>query len=160
MQIRFNKAIHMLLIQGFLVSLLPVKHSRAITKSDVNIRNMQSSKHNFLTSELCHHLPWRRSITGAGKRNLLKHFLQCFRVLLHDRMFLYNNSDQTWFSDTFTSARTCGRCWNQSLKPWPFRHKFQHLPRDSADLNAWKIMFDPHIVYTSLCDIANILPWS
>ena len=28
---------------------------------------------------------------------------------------------------------------------------FQHLPRDLANVNAWKTMFDPYIDSTSLC---------
>ena len=47
-------------------------------------------------------------------------------------MCLCNNSDQTSFSVTLTSAG-------------PFGLRFQHLPRGPADVNALKHMFDPKI---------------
>ena len=28
---------------------------------------------------------------------------------------------------------------------------FQHLPRDLANVNAWKTMFDPYIIITTIC---------
>ena len=31
------------------------------------------------------------------------------------------------------------------LKPAAFGLSFQHLPRDLANVNAWKTMFDPYI---------------
>ena len=52
-----------------------------------------------------------RAILGTGKKNLLKQFLQSFRA----KNILCNNSDQTCFSDTLTSAGSFGRCWNHHL---------------------------------------------
>ena len=42
---------------------------------------------------------------------------------------LCNNSDRTWFFNALTFARSLGRCWK---------------PRPSANVNAWKNMFDPY----------------
>ena len=45
---------------------------------------------------------------------------------------LCNNRDQTWFCHSLTFARSLG---------------FQHLPWDLANVNEWKIMFDPYILW-------------
>ena len=49
-----------------------------------------------------------------------------------DKMTLCNNNNQTWFSDTLTSASPLGG----SLKPSPFRLGFQHHPQGPADVKA------------------------
>ena len=36
----------------------------------------------------------------------------------------------------------------EMLKTAAFGLGFQHLPRDLANVNAWKTMFDPYIQYT------------
>ena len=54
-------------------------------------------------------------------------------------MFLCNNSNQTSFSDTFTSAGPSGRLETPA---------FQHLPWGPADVNAEKILFDPYSEHT------------
>ena len=51
---------------------------------------------------------------------------------------LCNNSDQTWFCYSLTFARSLGK-----LKTSGFALGFQHFPRDLANVNEWKIMFDP-----------------
>ena len=50
-------------------------------------------------------------------------------------MTLCNNNDQTWFSDTQTSARPLGVVKTPG---------FQHHPRRPADVQAKKNMFDPY----------------
>ena len=46
------------------------------------------------------------------------------------------------------------QCINIRQLPWEvlkttaFGLSFQHLPRDLANVNAWKTMFDPYIVNT------------
>ena len=48
------------------------------------------------------------------------------------------------------------QCINIRQVPWEvlktaaFGLGFQHLPRDLANVNAWKNMFDPYIVYAPL----------
>ena len=45
------------------------------------------------------------------------------------------------------------QCINIRQVPWEmlktvaFGLDFQHLPRDLANVNAWKTMFDPYIIY-------------
>ena len=68
------------------------KHSWVITKFDVVMSNVHSSKCNFVTSKLSYFCPWSsvfetfagnvpfRAIIGTGKKNFSKHFLQNFRV--------------------------------------------------------------------------------
>ena len=68
------------------------KHSGVITKFDVVMSNVHSSKCNFVTSKLSYFCPWSsifetfagnvpfRAIIGTGKKNFSKHFLQNFRV--------------------------------------------------------------------------------
>ena len=62
-------------------------------------------------------------------------------------MTLCNNNNQTWFSDTQTSAKPFGAGgggggggagWGGggTLKPSPFRLGFQHYPWGPADVNA------------------------
>ena len=51
---------------------------------------------------------------------------------------LCNNSDQTWFCHSLTLQGPLGR-----LKSLGFAHGFQHFPRDLANVNELKIMFDP-----------------
>ena len=56
------------------------------------------------------------AIIGTGKKNFLKQFLPTFSCKI---IFVCNNSDQTYFSDTLTSAGPLGRCWtgfNTSLR--------------------------------------------
>ena len=58
------------------------------------------------------------------------------------RLNLCNNSDQTLFSNALTFARSLGSC----RKPRPKAGLgFQQLPRDLANVNVWKTMFDPYI---------------
>ena len=37
------------------------------------------------------------------------------------------------------------------LKTSGFALGFQHLPRDLADVNEWKIIFDPYVALTGWC---------
>ena len=53
-------------------------------------------------------------------------------IINERKVTLCNNNDQTWFSDTLTSARPL----RVVLKPSPFRLGFQHHPRGPADVNA------------------------
>ena len=72
-------------------------------------------------------------IMAWERQRFPKHFLHCFRIFLPDRIFLCNDSDQTWFSDAFTSAGPLGMCWNIRLSG----SGFQHLPWFPADVNAY-----------------------
>ena len=45
------------------------------------------------------------------------------------------------FFNALTFARSLGRCGKPQTG-----FGFQHLPRDLANVNAWKTMFDPHII--------------
>ena len=52
-------------------------------------------------------------------------------------MTFCNNNDQTWFSDTLTSARPIGGGGGGgSFKLSPLMLEFQHPPRGTADVNA------------------------
>ena len=51
--------------------------------------------------------------------------------------FLCNNSDRTWVFNVLTFARSLGRCWK---------------PRPSANVNAWKTIFDSYIHVLSISD--------
>ena len=53
---------------------------------------------------------------------------------------LCNNSDQT----VFQCINVCQVPW-ELLKTSAFGLGFQQLPRDLANVNAWKTMFDPYI---------------
>ena len=64
-----------------------------------------------------------RSIIGTGKKELFEAFSPKFSS---DKIFLFKNSDQKWFSNTLISDGPSGT----------FRLRFQHLPRDPADVNA------------------------
>ena len=66
-------------------------------------------------------------------------FRSVFPKFSSDKMTLCNVNDQTWFSDTITSARPWG-----SLKPSPFKLGFQHHSRGPADVNESKNMFYPY----------------
>ena len=79
---------------------------------------MHSSKRNWVTSKwrfqdvrgYCDFLPHYR----YNKKGLFEAFspkFSCEKIVL-----MCNNSDQTWFSDTLTSAGPLRRCWNPSLK--------------------------------------------
>ena len=70
-----------------------------------------------------------------AKMNFSKRFFQSFQA---KKMTLCNNNDQTWFSDTPTSA-TCVYTSGVIKTQWklsPFRLGFQHHPRDPADVYA------------------------
>ena len=104
-----NKAIHVLLMRGF-----TNKHSGAVIKTDVIISNVHINDDVSLClgsgvfkTFACNVL--FRAIIGTGKKNFLKRFLQSFWAKK------CNNSDQTCFSDTLTSAGPLGRCWNPRL---------------------------------------------
>ena len=53
------------------------------------------------------------------------------------------------------------QCINIRQVPWEamktaaFGLGFQHLPRDLANVNEWKTMFDPYIVYARLPLLRN-----
>ena len=40
----------------------------------------------------------------------------------------------------------------EMLKTSGFAFQFQHLPRDLANVNEWKIMFDPYIINLALLE--------
>ena len=45
----------------------------------------------------------------------------------------------------------------EMLKTSGFALGFQHLPRDLANVNEWKIMFDPYIqIYISFCRVSMV----
>ena len=45
----------------------------------------------------------------------------------------------------------------EMLKTEGFALGFQHLPRDLANVNEWKIMFDPYIqIYISFCRVSMV----
>ena len=44
----------------------------------------------------------------------------------------------------FSFINICKVPW-EMLKTTGFALRFQHLPRDHANVNEWKIMFDPYI---------------
>ena len=46
-----------------------------------------------------------------------------------------------------------------NIRQVPENCGFQHLPRDLVNVNAWKIMFDPYIVYTIVI-IVTIIIWA
>ena len=43
----------------------------------------------------------------------------------------------------------------EMLKTSGFVLGFQHLPRDLANVNEWKIMFDPYIIVKTYKDVAK-----
>ena len=43
----------------------------------------------------------------------------------------------------------------EMLKTSGFALGFQHLPQDLANVNEWKIMFDPYIIYHNTQTCAN-----
>ena len=49
------------------------------------------------------------------------------------------------------------QCINIRQVPWEvlkttaFGFGFQHLPRDLANVNTWKTMFDPYILWSMYC---------
>ena len=59
-----------------------------------------------------------------------------------DTKFLCNNSGKIWFSDIFTSA---GLAPLRDIDTLVFQTWVQPLPRNPAEVNAQKIMFDSYI---------------
>ena len=64
-------------------------------------------------------------------------------------MTLCNNNDQTWFSDTLTSARPLG-----VVKILAFQA--QHHPWGPADVNAKKNMFNSYIKLVAPFNLSKI----
>ena len=131
-----NKVIHLMLMHGFVVLCISIPGlSQKQTSSSVmcTVANVILwRRHDF---SLCTgsgvftfagNVPFR-AIIDTRKKNFLEAFSPKFSS---KKMFLCNNRDQTFFSDSLTSARPLGRCWN------PFRLGFQHLPRGPAYVNA------------------------
>ena len=76
--------------------------------------------------------------------NFSEHFLK----FLSDKMTSLCN-DQTWFSDTLTSARPL-----RVVKTLAFRLGFRHHPRGPVAVNALKNMFDPYSnVFCLVCGL-------
>ena len=111
-----NRAIHVLLIHGFAVL-------------HINIAGPSQN----LTSLICtvaNVISWHQT---EGIICLAAAFSKPLQVMCHyrymkkepaegfspqfsnDKMFLCNNSDQTWFYDTFTSSGPLRRCWSPHL---------------------------------------------
>ena len=45
----------------------------------------------------------------------------------------------------------------EMLKTSGFALGFQHLPRDLANVNEWKIMFDPYIINDVMSECNNVI---
>ena len=103
-----NKAVHELLICCFAVLSIS-KHSGAIIKYDIKMSYELPWKQRFKNVRWEHAFP-------RHCRNRKKEFFEAFSSKFSsDKMFLCNNSDQTGFSDTFTSAGALGSGWNPRL---------------------------------------------
>ena len=124
-----NKAIHELLMHGYATFNMIVPGPQICCRYEMCTAwryNEQS--------------PWKLRLCDIGenaKQNSARNNAKCSKGF----QFLCINSLRTWFFNALTFARSLGRCW----KPRPGRG-FQHLPRDLANVNAWKTMFDPYFV--------------
>ena len=116
-----NKAIHALLMHGYATFNMIVPGPQICCRYEMCTARPKKE-----------HSPLKllsRDIGEKAKQNSARtnaKYSKCFQ-------FLCNNSDRTWFFNALTFARSLGRCW----KP--------RLPRDLANVNAWKTMFDPYI---------------
>ena len=108
--------------------------------------------HNCCRHEMCsawpknEHSPWKlhsRNTNEKTKQNSARNNAKCSKCFL----FLCNNSDRIWFSNALTFVSSLGTCW----KPWPSASVFNTFPRDLANINAWKPMFHPYIVFDGSC---------
>ena len=79
-----------------------------------------------------------RDISEMAKQNSARNNTKCSRCFL----ILCNNSDRTCFFQCFN---ICQVPW-EVLKTAAFGLGFQHLPRDLANVNAWKTIFDPYTI--------------
>ena len=118
--------------------LILLYHSCTATTLSCNFQNIELESSNGSHLESLDALgPGRRilnrmcthSLTTKQWQNIVAYFLQISTNISSN---LCNNSDQTLFSDTLKFARSVGL-------------GFQHPPRDLANFNAWKTMFDPYI---------------
>ena len=117
-----NKAVHALLMHGY-------------ATFSMNVPGPQICCH----YEMCtarpknEHSPQKLRLQDIGekaKQNSARSNVKCSKCI----QFLCNNSDRTWFLNALTFARSLGL-------------GFQHLPRDLANVNAWKTKSDPYIVF-------------
>ena len=83
-----------------------------------------------------------RAISGEKvKQNSARNDAKCSKCF----QFLCNN---TRLNMVFQCIKFRQVTW-EVLKTAAFGLSFQHLPRDLANVNAWKTMFDPYIDYLS-----------
>ena len=85
-----------------------------------------------------------RETSGKRRNNIVQEITQNVANVFSFNAIIV----RTWFFNALTFARSPG----EVLKTAAFGLGFQHLPRDLANVNAWKTMFDPctiipHIQY-------------
>ena len=74
--------------------------------------------------------------------NIKMNFLKRFSKVSSDKMTLCNNNDQTWFSDTLTSARP-----SRVVKALAFQALVSTPPSGSSSCQCIENMFDPYIEF-------------
>ena len=97
-----NKAIHALIMHGYVTFNMLVPGPQLTGLRDVYCPAQERAN------------PWKlrsRDICEKAKQNSARNNAKCSKCF----QFLCNNSDQTWFFNVLTFARSLGRCW----KPRP-----------------------------------------
>ena len=127
-----NKAIHVLLMHRFVVLRIsipgPTQKLRSSSVMCIVAHVISCRQHDVslcpgstVFKTFAGNMPFSANVEYT-KKDVFEAFSQRFSS---EKMFLCSNSDQTCFSDTFTSAGPLGRCWNPRLsarvfKPSPF----------------------------------------
>ena len=113
-----NKAIHVLLMHGYATFNMLIPGTQNCCRHEMCTARPQNE-----------HSPWKlrsRDIGEKAKQNSASNNAKCSKCF----QFLCNNSDQTWFFNALTFARSLGRCW----KPRPPASVF------STSLGTWRML--------------------
>ena len=125
-----NKAIHALLMHGY------ATFNMTVPGPHICCRYMMCTSRPYKEHSKWKFPSW--DISEKAKQNSARNNMKCSKLF----QFLCNNSDQKWFLNALTFARSLGRCW----KPRPSASVFNTSHRTSmANVKAWKTMFDPYV---------------
>ena len=131
-----NKAIHALLMHGYATFSMSLPGPQICCRYEICTAQLGNE-----------HSPWKLRSHDIGekvKQNSAKNnakYSKCFQ-------FLCNNSNQTWFFNALTFARSLGRCW----KPRPLASVFNTSHRIWRMLMHEKPCLIPVVNLTVLCN--------